>query len=182
LIISVQNAGNQVISNNVNGTLQITSGPGLLPTGTSWTFTTPDGQQAIEMRSYGTGAIVVSASSGSLTPGSVTITAQDPSQSVGVRAEEARNSPALDGRITVHNGMSRRVGVSFAVVKPSRCAMTIYTMLGQVLRSQETGIQQPGDHDVFLNGNSLPGGIYILKVGIGDAEKAFRISIVGMKR
>jgi beta-galactosidase len=181
LTISVQNSSNQLISNTVNGTLQVVSGPGQLPTGTTWSFSTPDGRQAIEMRSYGTGPIVVSASSGSLTPGSFTITAQDPVQSVGVRAESTRNLLTLDGRITVHNDISRRIGVSLAIVKPSRCTLTLYTMLGQMLRSRETGILQSGDHDIFLNGSSLPDGIYILKVGIGNAEEAFRIGVVGMK-
>jgi len=75
LIISVQNSGGQLINNDVNGSLQITSGPGQLPTGTSWDFSTPDGQQAIEMRSYGLGPIVVTASSTGLQNGSITITA-----------------------------------------------------------------------------------------------------------
>jgi hypothetical protein len=134
------------------------------------------------MRSYGTGTITVSATSGSLTPGSITITAQDPVPTVGVNMDAARNASVLEGRITVYNEISRRVGVSFALVKPSRCNLTIFTILGQMLRTQETGILRAGNHDVFLNGNGLPDGIYLLKVGIGEAEKAFRIGVVGMKR
>jgi hypothetical protein len=181
LVISVQNASNQLINNSVNGTLQITSGPGLLPTGTSWAFTTTDGQQAIEMRSYGTGTITVSATSGSLQPGTITITPQDPVPPVGVRAD-ARNPAPLDGPIILHTDISRPVSVSFMLKKPSRCYLTIYSIQGKMIRRQETGMQQAGNHVVFLNGKGLRSGIFVLNVGIGDEEKAFRINALGMKR
>lgn len=181
LVISVRNSGNQIISNNVSGTLQITSGPGLLPTGSSWAFTTPDGQQAIEMRSYGTGTITVTATSGSLTPGSIPITSQDPVPPVGIRAD-ARKHAVLDGSIMLHNAVSRGVSVSFQLAKPALCKLTIFTIQGHKLRSQETGMRQAGNHVVFLKGRGVPNGIYVLKVRVGEAEKAFRINLFGMKQ
>jgi beta-galactosidase len=181
LIISVQNTSNQLISNSVNGTLQITSGPGLLPTGTSWAFTTTDGQQAIEMRSYGIGTITVTATSGSLTPGSIPITSLDPVPPAGVLAD-ARDPARLDGPVILYNDISRPVSVSFILKKPSCCYLTTYSIQGRMIRRQETGMQQTGKHVVILNGKGLPCGIYVLKVEIGDVEKAFRINALGKNR
>jgi beta-galactosidase len=81
LIIQVQNSSGVWLSNTPNITLTDQSGLGAFPTGTSITFTggaanqcVRNGQASIEFRSYNAGTVTIQATSGSLTPASVTIT------------------------------------------------------------------------------------------------------------
>lgn len=87
LIISVLDAANRRISNNVPIKLSIVSGPGEFPTGTSIRFIAPssdeasdifirDGQAAIEFRSYYAGKTVIEATSPGLKKATFTITTQ----------------------------------------------------------------------------------------------------------
>jgi beta-galactosidase len=171
LIVSVQNAGNQVISNNVNGTLQITSGPGLLPTGTSWTFSTPDGQQAIEMRSYGTGTITVSATSGSLTPGSITITAQDPVPTVGVSSGAARNGVGCGNKIHIVNttGRTRTVLLDFSQpVAQEKITVRLFDLSGCLVTTLFDGRLFTRRLTLPLNKPEMGTGGYVVTVSINN--------------
>lgn len=87
LLVTVVDASGTPISNNVEVTLTVTSGPGELPTGPSITFTPPgkgkasdisilDGQAAIEFRTYYSGTSVITATSPGLESDSVTIQSQ----------------------------------------------------------------------------------------------------------
>jgi beta-galactosidase len=87
LLVTVVDASGKAISNNVNVTLAVTSGPGEFPTGPTITFTAGttkpasdiailDGQAAIEFRTYYSGTSVITASSPGLTSATVTITSQ----------------------------------------------------------------------------------------------------------
>jgi hypothetical protein len=82
LIVQVQDASGNWLSNTPGITLTDKSGLGAFPTGSSITFTggaanqcVRNGQASIEFRSYNAGTITVEATSGSLTPSSVTLTA-----------------------------------------------------------------------------------------------------------
>jgi beta-galactosidase len=81
LIVQVQNASGAWLSNTPNITLTDQSGLGSFPTGSSITFTggaleegVREGLAAIEFRSYNAGTVKIKATSGTLTPDSVTIT------------------------------------------------------------------------------------------------------------
>jgi beta-galactosidase len=81
LIVQVQDASGNWLSNTPNITLTDQSGLGSFPTGSSITFTggaanqcVRNGQASIEFRSYNAGAVTIQATSGSLTPASVPIT------------------------------------------------------------------------------------------------------------
>jgi hypothetical protein len=87
LLVTVVDASNTPISNNVPVTLTVKSGPGEFPTGPSITFTPPgggaasdisirDGQAAIEFRTYYSGTTIIEATSPGLASSSVTITSQ----------------------------------------------------------------------------------------------------------
>ena len=87
LYVTVVDASDKAINNDVTVTLTIRSGPGEFPTGPSITFTPSgggsasdiairDGQAAIEFRSYYAGTTVIEATSTGLTSSSVTITSQ----------------------------------------------------------------------------------------------------------
>ena len=81
LIVQVQDAAGNWLSNTPNITLTDQSGLGAFPTGTSITFTggaadkcVRNGQASIEFRSYNAGKVTVKATSGTLTPDSLTLT------------------------------------------------------------------------------------------------------------
>jgi len=87
LLVTVVDASNTPISNNVPVTLTVKSGPGEFPTGPSITFTPPgggaasdisirDGQAAIEFRTYYSGTTIIEATSPGLASSSVTIMSQ----------------------------------------------------------------------------------------------------------
>jgi hypothetical protein len=96
LVVSLLNASGNRISNNVPVKLQVVSGPGEFPTGTSINFATPstteasdiairDGQCAIAFRSYYGGTTLIRATSPGLTADSLYITTQGlPSYEEGV--------------------------------------------------------------------------------------------------
>jgi beta-galactosidase len=80
LVVQVQNAAGNWLSNTPNITLTDQSGLGSFPTGSAITFTggatekgVIEGLAAIEFRSYNAGTVTIQATSGSLTPASVTI-------------------------------------------------------------------------------------------------------------
>jgi hypothetical protein len=80
LIVQVQDASGRWLSNSPSITLTDRSGLGSFPTGSSITFTANawdkgvrNGQASIEFRSYNAGTVTIEATSGSLTPASVTI-------------------------------------------------------------------------------------------------------------
>lgn len=103
LLVTVVDASGKPISNNVNVTLTVTSGPGEFPTGPSITFTAGtakpasdiailDGQAAIEFRTYYSGSSVITASSPGLTSDTVTIVSQ------GTPAYVPGQTPPADSR------------------------------------------------------------------------------------
>jgi beta-galactosidase len=81
LKVQVQNASGAWLTNSPSVTLTDQSGLGSFPTGSAITFTggaaekgVIDGMAAIEFRSYNAGIVTIKATSGTLTPDSVTIT------------------------------------------------------------------------------------------------------------
>jgi hypothetical protein len=81
VIGEVQNTSGVRITNSPDVTLTDLSGLGMFPTGSSITFTggalekgVRDGWAAIEFRSYNAGTVTIKATSGTLTPDSVTVT------------------------------------------------------------------------------------------------------------
>lgn len=75
LVVTVRDKAGKWIGNQVPVTLSIVSGPGLLPTGLTWTTNTTDmGRQAIEFRSYKPGKTILEVSSPNLKPSRVEIT------------------------------------------------------------------------------------------------------------
>lgn len=85
LTVTVQNASDQAISNNVPVTLKLISGPGEFPTGTTIKFLPPnnsneqadifirEGKCAIDFRSYYAGTSIIEASSPGLKPDTIEI-------------------------------------------------------------------------------------------------------------
>ncbi|HYG75158.1 MAG TPA: hypothetical protein VEK08_09170 [Planctomycetota bacterium] len=74
LLVTVLNSVGQPIGNAVKGTIEISTGKGLFPTGTTFEFKIRNGQDAVEFRSYGQGKIKLTARSSGLENGKVEIT------------------------------------------------------------------------------------------------------------
>ena len=180
LIISVQNGSNQLISNSVNATLQITSGPGVLPTGTSWSFSTPDGQQAIEMRSYGVGAINVTATATGLQTGAITIVAKESP----VAVETLRFGPAAQapfgGKLELLSSIagqaSGRMHISYCLPRQGPCVLAICNVNGRYVRTLENSFKQAGRHSAAWDGKDDRGrtvahGSYVITLQANGMNK-----------
>jgi hypothetical protein len=184
LIISVQNAGGQLINNNVSGALQITSGPGLLPTGTSWTFTTPDGQQAIEMRSYGTGGITLTASAAGLQNGTINIVAKE----APVAAKRFGDGlPPHDDFVLsskIINTAVRSVRISYRVPRAGLCRLLIYNVHGRVVRILKVSHKRAGEYATVWDGrndrgNDVADGCYIVAFQANGMKKNGLLHVLG---
>jgi beta-galactosidase len=81
LVVTMRNASGAWVNDTRTVTLTVTSGPGVLPGGKSYTFTPGtqafNGQAAIEFRSYYAGTSTVTAKSAGLPDASITITTVD---------------------------------------------------------------------------------------------------------
>ncbi|OON27979.1 MULTISPECIES: glycoside hydrolase family 2 [unclassified Micromonospora] len=81
LVVTMRNASGAWVNNNRAVTLTVTSGPGILPGGKTYTFTPGtqmfDGKAAIEFRSWYAGTTTVTARSAGLPDATITITTTD---------------------------------------------------------------------------------------------------------
>jgi beta-galactosidase len=81
LVVTMRNASGAWVNDTRAVTLTVTSGPGILPGGKSYTFTPGlqafDGKAAIEFRSYYAGTSTITAKSAGLPDATVTITTTD---------------------------------------------------------------------------------------------------------
>jgi beta-galactosidase len=81
LVVTMRNASGAWVNNSRAVTLTVTSGPGILPGGKSYTFAPGtqefDGKAAIEFRSYYAGTTTITARSAGLPDATITITTTD---------------------------------------------------------------------------------------------------------
>jgi hypothetical protein len=155
LIVQVQDAAGNWLSNTPNITFTDQSGLGAFPTGNAITFTggaanqcVRNGQASIEFRSYNPGSITVQATSGSLTPASVTITVVHvPDNPVVATLTSAVLPIAVGPRETVVAGYGSRI-VLPACLSGNKVAVSLYDMrgrlIGQIAPTRERVIVRPG--------------------------------------
>jgi len=72
--IAVLDAAGKPLSNQLQGTLEISAGKGLFPTGATFAFNTRGGHDGIEFRSYDQGTVTLTARAPGLTPAELTVT------------------------------------------------------------------------------------------------------------
>jgi beta-galactosidase len=81
LVVTMRNAAGAWVNDTRTVTLTVTSGPGVLPGGKSYTFTPGanafDGKAAVEFRSYYAGTTTITARSAGLPDATITITTTD---------------------------------------------------------------------------------------------------------
>jgi beta-galactosidase len=108
LVVTMRNASGAWVNDTRTVTLTVTSGPGVLPGGKSYTFTRGteafNGQAAIEFRSYYAGASTVTAKSAGLPDATITITTVD-TVGAGSETEPANfDNSALWGQSSTGTG------------------------------------------------------------------------------
>lgn len=139
-IAEVRDASGKWLSNSPDITFTDKSGLGAFPTGSTITFTggakdkcVRNGQASIEFRSYNAGTVTIEATSGNLTPASVTITVLHSEPSVTV----ASTGPALlhstgGPREIVVTGYGNRI-VLPADLAGKTVAVSLYDMRGRLI-------------------------------------------------
>ncbi|MEU7914711.1 ricin-type beta-trefoil lectin domain protein [Microbispora bryophytorum] len=87
LVVTMRNSSGTWVNDTRSVTLTVTSGPGILPGGKSYTFTPNvsafDGKMAIEFRSYYAGTTTITAKSSGLPDATITITTTDTAGAAG---------------------------------------------------------------------------------------------------
>jgi hypothetical protein len=157
LIVQVQDASGNWLSNTPNITLTDQSGLGAFPTGGSITFTggaadkcVRNGQASIEFRSYNAGLITVQATSGSLTSASVTLTVLHVSDTVN--ATSTKRLPAGSSVIDVpHETIVATYG-NRIVLPPNltgkKVSVSLFDMRGKLIGRIPPGT--PGSAQVIV--------------------------------
>jgi beta-galactosidase len=159
LIVQVQDATGKWLSNTPDITLTDKSGLGSFPTGSSITFTggawdkgVRSGQASIEFRSYNAGTVTIEATSGSLTPASVTI-----------KVLSADDTPVMMSRIPVsqNTGCPQEMvvaGYGKRITLPGnfsgkKVAVSLFDMRGRLIGGQVS----PGLGRVIVRRNAAEG-------------------------
>ena len=145
LIVQVQDASGKWLSNTPDITLTDKSGLGAFPTGGSITFAggaanqcVRSGQASIEFRSYNAGTVTIEATSGTLTPASVTLTVLG-STGVGTmpRGRAVQQDIAPPGE-TVTAGYGSRI-VLPASLSGKKVAVSLFDMRGRLIGQVSPG-------------------------------------------
>jgi len=154
LKVQVQNASGAWLTNTPDITLTDKSGLGVFPTGTAITFTggapekgVIEGMAAIEYRSYNAGTVTIKATSGNLTPDSVTITVvhvpDNPVTAVSIPV--VAHSAAVPEEMVV-TGYGKRIVLPKSMIG-KKVAVSLFDMrgrlIGKILPGRERVIELP---------------------------------------
>jgi hypothetical protein len=169
LIVQVQDASGNWLSNTPNITLTDQSGLGSFPTGSSISFTggaanqcVRNGQASIEFRSYNAGTVTIQATSTGLTPASVPITVVHVPDNVvtAVRIPAVSHSAASPEEMIV-TGYGSRI-VLPASLAGEKVALSLFDIRGRLI-----GQMAPSRARVIVRPNAAEG-IVIAKVKVID--------------
>jgi hypothetical protein len=142
LIVQVQDASGNWLSNTPNITLTDQSGLGSFPTGSSISFTggaanqcVRNGQASIEFRSYNAGTVTIQATSTGLTPASVPITVVHvPDNPVtAVRSTTQVTAISQPAAASFKNFGSRIIIPGF--LRENKTAVSVYNLQGRLVNS-----------------------------------------------
>ena len=167
LIVQVQDASGNWLSASPDITLTDKSGIGVFPTGPSITFTggakekgVIEGMAAIEYRSYNTGTAMIEATSGNLTPASVTITVLHVPDNLTVASRMpavSHNAEVL--RDMVVAGFGSRIALPRNITG-KKVAVSLFDMRGRLI-----GQMPPGRARIIVRRGATEG-IVIAKVKV----------------
>ena len=135
------------------------------------------------MRSYGTGTIAVSATSGTLQPGTIQIVANPP---VAVKpypsAGKVPNIEQFKVSLQVISGAAAAARISYHLPRAGFCRLSICNLNGQTVRILEKATKQPGSYSALWNGKDSQGlpaanGCYLVMLQANGVNKSGRIQI-----
>ena len=66
------------------------------------------------------------------------------------------------------NPFSATTTISYRLTRRQNVSLAVYSLDGALVARLADGPQDPGDHQAVFNGEGLPSGIYICRVGVGD--------------
>jgi hypothetical protein len=93
---------------------------------------------------------------------------------VGVGIE----SPDVHNVLSVYpNPFDGKTTVSYYLPEQENVTFTVFNATGQIVRSEEIGIQGNGKHEFVLESNGLVSGIYLLELRAGSKVYTRKISI-----
>jgi len=75
------------------------------------------------------------------------------------------------------NPFSGEAKVTFYLMNPEDVILTLYNATGQLVRSYDKGNFPAGNQECTIDANSLPTGIYMLKLQAGSQTNIFKISV-----
>jgi hypothetical protein len=135
------------------------------------------------MRSYGTGTIAVSATSGSLQPGTIQIVVNLP---VAVKPyPSARRVPNIEQftvSLQVISGAAAAARISYYLPRAGFCRLSICNLNGQTIRILEKTTKQPGSYSALWDGKDSQGlptasGTYLVMLQADGVNKSGRIQV-----
>jgi beta-galactosidase len=167
LIVQVQDAAGNWLTNSPDITFTDKSGIGVFPTGTAITFTggakekgVLDGMAAIEYRSYNAGTATIEATSGNLTPASVTITVLHAPDNLTVASRMPDVSHNAEGlREMVVAGFGSRIALPRSMAG-KKVVVSLFDMRGRLI-----GQMPPSRARVIIRRGAAEG-IVIAKVRV----------------
>ncbi len=88
----------------------------------------------------------------------------------------AESDGALASARAFPNPFSESLNVELEMASASRVSVELYSAGGQLIQVEEAAQLQPGFHRFeVLNGNDLPGGLYLLKIRTEDGVEVIRV-------
>ena len=183
LIVTVLDSlGKPLYDSLPNVTLAITSGSGMLPTGTSWTFGTPAGCNAIEFRSYTAGSTTLTASSPGLQSGSIMITTvASPNLSYTTGLSGSLNRQVIS-RLNLKAYVSRNgLCIRYHLPENGTARLAAFNVLGRVVWSRSESATA-GNHTLEwgsgVSEKPVPPGIYWISLKSNGRDACCKVEMV----
>ena len=81
------------------------------------------------------------------------------------------------------NPLSSKTSIFYTLSAPEEVCVRIYNSTGQLVKSLEVGVQEPGTHSVQwdgtdTNGATMPGGVYLYRIEAGDLSISRRMILL----
>jgi len=67
--------------------------------------------------------------------------------------------------------------LSYTLAEPGQVSIGIYNSQGQLIKAFDQGIENSGEHQRMLPTESLPKGIYFVRIGTGSTKRSIRMVI-----
>lgn len=76
------------------------------------------------------------------------------------------------------NPFNARTIIPFTLNKPENVTFSLFDIKGGLVKELERGYYGAGNHQIILNGEEIPPGVYILKASIGNKDLSVKVALV----